>query len=87
MERQVVKSMILNDIMKYIESEYRVINNTPCEVCGGDYEAEELEILVINDEPYDVCQCACSKCGHEKIFEFYAPFVDEKNQKNKNKLN
>ena len=28
--------MILNDIMKYIESEFSVINDTHCEICGGE---------------------------------------------------
>lgn len=79
--------MIITDIMKYIESEYNVINNTPCEVCGGDYGAEELEILIINNEPYDVCVCSCSKCGHEKIFEFHAPFILENNFNYQNDLN
>jgi hypothetical protein len=73
--------------MKYVESEYEIINNTPCDLCGGDYEAEDLEILIINNEPYDICQCACSKCGHEKIFEFHAPFLDEKFLKYKQNLN
>ena len=79
--------MILTDIMKYIESEYKVINNTPCEICGGDYEANELEILVINDETYDICQCTCSLCGHEKIFEFPAPFLNEEYLKYRNNIN
>ena len=79
--------MILTDIMKYIESEYNIINSTPCEVCGGDYEADQLEILVIDDVPFDVCECSCSYCGHEKIFEFYAPFLNEKTSKDKKVLN
>ncbi len=79
--------MILTDIMKYIESEYNIINSTPCEVCGGDYEADQLEILVIDDIPFDVCECSCSHCGHEKIFEFYAPFLNEKTSKDKKVLN
>jgi hypothetical protein len=79
--------MILTDIMKYIESEYNIINNTPCEVCGGDYEAEQLEILLIDDVPFDVCECSCCNCGHEKTFEFYAPFINEKDLKNLKNLN
>lgn len=73
--------MTLRDIMKYIESEYEVINLTPCEVCGGDYQAEEVQIALIDDVPYDICQCSCCNCGHEKVFEFCAPFIEEKKLK------
>lgn len=73
--------MTINDIMKYVESEYSVINNTPCEICGGGFIAEGLGIEMINNMPYDICECVCSKCGHEKTFEFIAPFADEKNMK------
>lgn len=69
--------MVLHDIMKYIESEYGIINSTPCEICGGSYAAENLEIHVIDDVPYDVCECVCSKCGHEKAFSFCAPFISD----------
>lgn len=80
--------MVLNDIMKYIESEFSVINDTHCEVCGGDYLAQELEVEIIDGVPYDVCDCICSSCGYEKSFEFFAPFVDEKRfGKLKSKLN
>lgn len=80
--------MTLKDIMKYIESEYEVINLTPCEVCGGDYFAEDLTIALIDDIPYDICQCTCSNCGHEKVFEFCAPFIEENNiRKIKKNLN
>ncbi|WP_125154573.1 metal-binding protein [Clostridium rectalis] len=73
--------MTVKDIMKYIESEYNIITNTPCEMCGGNYLAENLQVNLINDMPFDVCSCICSHCGHEKAFEFYAPFIDEKNNK------
>lgn len=79
--------MILTDIMKYIESEYNIINSTPCEICGGGYEADQLEILLIDNVPFDVCECSCSDCGHEKTFEFYAPFLNEKNFKDNKILN
>lgn len=80
--------MTLRDIMKYIESEYKVINHTPCEMCGGDYLTEDIEIAFIDDIPYDVCSCTCANCGHEKIFEFSAPFIDERKiKKLKSNLN
>lgn len=80
--------MTIKEIMKYIESEYNIINSTPCEVCGGEYFADNLQIDLIDGIPYDVCSCVCSHCGHEKTFEFYAPFVDEKDKKKlKNTLN
>ncbi|KAA8671990.1 metal-binding protein [Clostridium sp. HV4-5-A1G] len=80
--------MTIKDMMKYIESEYSVINDTPCEICGGDYIAKDSDVAVINGIPYDICDCICSECGHEKTFQFCAPFVKDKNMKNiKNILN
>ena len=80
--------MTLKEIMKYIESEYNIINNTPCEVCGGEYFADDLAVEIIEGDPYDVCECVCSNCGHEKVFEFLAPFVNkEVSSKFKNTLN
>jgi hypothetical protein len=70
--------MTVREIMKYIESEYKVINHTPCEVCGGDFITEEIELALIDDIPFDICSCVCSNCGHERAFEFIAPFIDEK---------
>ncbi|MBU5592153.1 metal-binding protein [Clostridium sp. MSJ-4] len=71
--------MTIREIMKYIESEYEVINRTPCEVCGGAYLAEDLDITLVDGIPFDVCDCICSHCGHEKSFMFTAPFVEEDN--------
>jgi hypothetical protein len=79
--------MNIREIMKYIESEYEVINLTPCELCGGEYFADGLEISVIDGEPFDVCDCVCSSCGHEKAFVFSAPFIDPKPKKNNRNLN
>lgn len=80
--------MTIKDIMKFIESEYNVINNTPCEICGGDYITEELEIDMIDGLPYDVCSCVCPACGHEKVFEFCAPFTSDKElRKAKHRMN
>jgi hypothetical protein len=71
------RKMVLRDIMKYIESEYGIINSTPCEVCGGSFAAESLEVHIVDNIPYDICVCACSECGHEKSFSFCAPFIDD----------
>jgi hypothetical protein len=79
--------MILRDIMKYIASEYEVINLTPCEVCGGEFIAEQLQISLVDGEPFDVCECICSNCGHEKEFMFFAPFIYEKSHKYRHNLN
>lgn len=80
--------MTIRDIMKYIESEFYVINDTPCEICGGEYAAENLNIDIVDGVPYDVCDCICSNCGHEKTFEFCAPFIAEDGLKKvKNILN
>jgi hypothetical protein len=76
--------MTLKEIMKYIESEYKVINLTPCEVCGGEYFAEELDVSLIDGEPFNICECVCSNCGHEKAFLFFAPYIAEKKKKNYN---
>lgn len=70
--------MIFRDFMKYIESEYTIVNNTPCEVCGGQYEAEEMDINILEGIPYDTMVCTCSKCGHERIFSFTIPVIDKK---------
>ncbi|MBL4936378.1 metal-binding protein [Clostridium sp. YIM B02515] len=70
--------MTVRDIMKYIESEYKVINHTPCEMCGGDFLTEEIQVAVIDNIPYDICSCICSNCGHERVFEFGAPFIEDK---------
>ncbi|MCM8709468.1 metal-binding protein [Clostridium sp. SYSU_GA19001] len=78
--------MTLRDIMMYIESEYKVINHTPCELCGGEYLTEDIQVAFIDDVPYDLCACICQNCGHEKIFEFSAPFIEQK-QSNKLKKN
>lgn len=78
--------MNVSDVMKYIESEFSIINKTPCEICGGDYFAEFVDIDLINGIPYDVCECTCSHCGHEKTFQFSAPFVDKGLQKKIKKL-
>lgn len=80
--------LTIRDIMKYIESEYLVINDTPCEICGGEFIAEDLNIDVINGVPYDVCNCFCSNCGYEKTFEFCAPFIVEEDLRQiKNNMN
>lgn len=77
--------MTFKDIMKYIESEYEVINLTPCEVCGGYYMAEDLQVAIIDGTPYDICSCICSECGYEKTFQFNAPFIEGKSLKNSKK--
>lgn len=79
--------MNIRDIMQYIESEYEVINRTPCEICGGEFFADGLEISLIDGEPFDICECVCSSCGHEKEFVFSAPFIDPKLKKIKRCLN
>lgn len=75
--------MTAREIMKYIESEYHVINHTPCELCGGEFHAEEVEIALIDDMPYDVLVCVCENCGNERTFEFSAPFIEDKKTRKK----
>ncbi|MDP4178238.1 MAG: metal-binding protein [Bacillota bacterium] len=78
--------MTYREIMKYIESEYNIINSTPCHVCGGKYLANDLEVVLMDNMPYDVCECVCTKCGNEKTFEFVAPFIEDKYMKRYKKL-
>lgn len=75
------------EIMKYIESEYEVINRTPCQVCGGEYFADDLQISLIDGNPFDICECVCCSCGHEKSFMFFAPFIDVSIKKARRNLN
>jgi len=76
------------DVMKYIESEYSIINTINCEVCGGDFRAVGQGIAFIDNEPYDICECECSSCGHKKTFEFPAPFlIDNFDESKNNSLN
>ncbi|MFL0195619.1 metal-binding protein [Clostridium sp. WILCCON 0269] len=74
--------MIIKDIMKYLESEYLVISYTPCEICGGDYITRYSNVILIDDIPYDICDCICSNCGHEKTFQFCAPFIKDESMVN-----
>ncbi|HBM80490.1 MAG: metal-binding protein [Clostridiales bacterium] len=69
--------MNTQDAMRYVESEYEIIRLTPCEICGGEYLQNYQEIVSKDDLTYDILTCVCSKCGHEKSFEFYAPYLDE----------
>lgn len=71
--------------MRYVESEYEVIRLTPCEICGGEYIQNYQEIVNKDDNIYDILICVCSKCGHEKSFEFYAPYLEEKKRKTSRK--
>ncbi|OPJ61311.1 metal-binding protein [Clostridium oryzae] len=79
--------MTLREIMKYIESEYEVINKTHCEVCGGEFITEQIQLSIIEGAPFDVCSCTCENCGHEKDFFFSAPFVYEDGEPFNNTLN
>ena len=78
--------MTLREIMKYIESEFSILNKTPCDICGGNYLTKDLSINLLDSIPYDICDCICSNCGHEKIFKFYAPFIDESKKENYSKI-
>lgn len=80
--------MTINDIMEFIESEYNIINSTPCEICGGSFIAEKKLLALIDDVPFDVCNCTCEDCGHKRSFSFTAPFIPSlDNEELKNRLN
>lgn len=80
---------MIEEIMKYIESEFVIINNTPCEICGGCYLTDNTLISLRDGMAFDICQCICEDCGHEKQFHFSAPFVIDRtfSKKNNSKLN
>ncbi|HID0820010.1 TPA: metal-binding protein, partial [Clostridium botulinum] len=40
--------MTLREIMKYIESEFSIINKTPCDICGGSYLTKDLSINLLD---------------------------------------
>lgn len=80
-------NMNAQEAMAYVESEYEIIRMTPCEVCGGEYLQNYQEVVSKDDDMYDILVCVCSRCGHEKSFEFHAPYLEEiKRPKKKNKL-
>ncbi|MBP1917797.1 metal-binding protein [Youngiibacter multivorans] len=82
--------MILNEVMKFVESEYVIINNTPCEICGGEYITESLGLTFNNGHASNVTTCVCENCGNEREFLFRAPFVsqtDPESQTSKEELN
>ncbi|GAA0785397.1 metal-binding protein [Hathewaya limosa] len=66
--------MISKETMLYIESEYSIINSTPCEFCGSNLIIDELYVEFIEGYPHHLCICTCSKCGNEKVFAFSAPY-------------
>ena len=77
--------MDAREAMRYVESEYEIVRLTPCEVCGGEYLQNYQEIISKDDLMYDILICTCANCGHEKIFEFHAPYLEEVKRRAKNK--
>lgn len=68
--------MDLNEVMKFVESEYIIINNTPCEICGGDFLTESVGLRFEGGRSENITQCVCENCGHEREFSFRAPFIN-----------
>lgn len=80
--------MDLNEVMKFVESEYIVINNTPCEICGGDFLTESVGLRFEEGRSENITQCVCENCGHEREFSFRAPFINPaEKESNKEDLN
>ena len=79
--------MNTQEAMRYVESEYEIVRLTPCEVCGGEYIQHFQEIVSKDDNMYDLILCSCSNCGHEKSFEFHAPYLEDANIKQEKKNN
>ena len=67
--------MNLNEVMKFVESEYIIINNTPCELCGGNFRTESVGLRFGSGKPENITLCICEDCGHEREFSFRAPFI------------
>lgn len=65
--------MNVREIMKYIESEFIIINNTPCNICGGSYITESSGFDIEDGMPSNVTSCVCESCGSRKDFYFRAP--------------
>lgn len=61
------------ELMKFIESEYIIINNTPCEICGGNFITEGTGFNFENGIPSTVSVCVCERCGNKKDFLFRSP--------------
>lgn len=77
--------MNTQEAMRFVESEYEIVRLTPCEICGGEYLQNYQEIVSKDDLMYDILTCVCSNCGHEKSFEFYAPYLEEIKGRSKEK--
>lgn len=65
--------MNVRELMKYIESEFIIINNTPCNICGGRYITESSGFNIEDGTPSNVTSCVCEDCGNRKEFFFRAP--------------
>jgi hypothetical protein len=68
-----VNTMNVKEIMEYIESEFIIINNTPCNICGGSYITESSGFNIEDGTPSNVTSCVCEDCGNKKNFFFRAP--------------
>lgn len=79
--------MNIREIMKYIESEFIIINNTPCNICGGRYITESSGFDIENGQPSNITSCVCEDCGSKKDFYFRAPIGGLSLQKDKKELN
>lgn len=73
--------MNLNDSMKYIESEYEIINSTNCNLCNANFTITKLDIEFFNNIAHKIYYCSCEKCDKEKLFIFNAPYVSNINDK------
>lgn len=74
-ERTIQHAMNVSELMKYIESEYIIINNTPCSICGGNYITEGNGFNFEGGVPSNITSCYCEVCGNRKEFLFRAPFA------------
>lgn len=79
--------MNVHEIMRYIESEYIIINNTPCNICGGKFITESYGFEFDSGIPANVTNCICEDCGNRKDFHFRAPMTGFNIQEDSPELN
>lgn len=73
--------MDIFNIPKYIETEFVVINNSPCPICGGSYITNDFFVSIENDSVFDIMSCMCENCGNSKDFKFLLHEIGETNSR------
>lgn len=58
--------------VKGIPDEYEFVRNQKCDNCGklGTYQRETQKLVESMEGYFDILECVCTECGHEKDFLF-----------------